>query len=67
MAKIVNFAFDFGDEVYMKADPEQRKRLITAMSCRPIGIAYECTGMDVKWCYDFELTTEKNTVTATTN
>lgn len=65
MAKIVNFLFDFGDEVYMKADPDQKVRIVTAMQCRPTGIAYECTGLDTKWCYDFEITSGKNMVTIT--
>lgn len=67
MAKLVNFKFDFGDEVYIIVDPDQRKRMVTGMICRPGGIAYECTGPDIKWCYDFELSTEKDTVTSTTN
>lgn len=65
MAKIVNFVFDFGDEVYMRADPDQRLRIITGMICRPGGIAYECSGPDIKWCYDFELTTDRNSVVST--
>lgn len=68
MANIVNFEFDFGDEVYMKADADQRKRIITAMLVRPTGIAYEATGSDAgKWCYAFELTREKDVVQSTTN
>jgi len=67
MTKIVEIQFDIGDEVYLRADPDQRIRFITGIMLRPTGIFYEATGFDAKWAYDFELSRERNVITATTN
>lgn len=54
--------FQVEDIVYLKTDPEQLPRIITGILMRKNGLEYEVTcGADsAVFCYDFELSNEKN-------
>lgn len=65
MAMVIDNKFDFGQEVYLKTDPEQLKRIVTQFSVTKNGIVYELSfGAIVSPHYDFEISTEKDTVIA---
>ena len=60
-SKIVAVAFDLGEEVFLKTDPDQLKRIVTGACIRPTAITYELTcGIDCTWHYDFEISLEKD-------
>lgn len=65
---VLGNAYEFGQEVYLKTDTEQKVRIVTGMLIRPNGcISYELScGTETRWHYDFEISTEKN-VLITTN
>jgi hypothetical protein len=53
-------SFLITDTVYLKTDPEQLPRIITAIVVRPQDIIYEVvSGKDLSNHYDFELSKEK--------
>lgn len=57
--KWIDLAFEIGDEVYLKTDKDQSKRLITALNIRRGRISYECSlGSSTSWHDDFEITAE---------
>lgn len=57
MKKWVELEFEIGTEVYLKTDPDQRKRIVTGMLLRPTGHTYELTHSNsgVTWHYGFEI------------
>lgn len=59
---VINNAFNFGDHVYLVTDVDQKERIVTGICIRPGGcISYEVTcGMESRWHYDFEISTEVN-------
>ena len=61
--------FAIGDYVYLITDRDQSKRIVTAVIiCPDNSILYElCCGKEASKHYDFEITTEKDTVMATGN
>lgn len=60
--------YNLGDIVYLKTDKEQNQRMITSISIRPLGCAYELSISTVtSWHYDFEFSYEENTVLKTSN
>ena len=65
---VIDNKYEFGQEVYLKTDVDQRVRIVTSLIIRPNGcISYELScGVDTRWHYDFEISTEKN-VLITTN
>jgi len=66
--RVIEFAFDMGQEVFLKTDREQYPRMITGYKVSPGGITYEVScGTLTSWHYDFELSIEKNILTTTTN
>lgn len=56
--------FTFGDEVYLKTDTEQTKRIVTNIILKPKDIVYmvSASGYDDSYHYDFELSSEKDEV-----
>lgn len=60
---ILNNNFDFGEIVYLKTDPEQLPRIITAiMSCADGGMLYKVNQGEIgNWQYEIELSREENT------
>ena len=65
---VVDNKYEFGQEVYLKTDTDQKIRIVTGLCIRPNGcINYEVAcGTESKWHYDFEMTTEKDVVKSTT-
>lgn len=66
---VIDNKYGFGQEVYLKTDTDQKLRLITGILVRPNGcISYELScGVDTRWHYDFEVTTERDVLKTTTN
>lgn len=66
---VIDNKYGFGQEVYLKTDTDQKLRIITGMLLRPNGlVSYELScGIDSRWHYDFEISTEKNVLMTTTN
>lgn len=60
---IVDTIYDIGDMVYLKTDPEQKKRIVTAIIIRGERrqLAYECfVGGAATWHYAMEMSDEKD-------
>lgn len=56
-------AFDIGQEVYLKLDPDQRRRFITAVLFKDNCVMYEVSSFDSqRWFYTFEISAEKDVV-----
>lgn len=52
---------DIGQSVYLKTDPDQYERLITAIIIEPSDILYEISlGVEVSRHYFFEISLESN-------
>ena len=57
----VDNKFNIGQIVYLKTDPEQRERLVTAIVIRGYGILYSVSfETDESTHYDFEIASEKD-------
>ncbi|MGV6830336.1 MAG: hypothetical protein ACWA5P_02080 [bacterium] len=53
--------FKLEDIVYLKTDPEQRQRIVTAITIRSLGVIYELSfGVETSSHYDYECSLEKN-------
>ena len=68
--KVANviFAFDYGEEVYIKTDYDQLKRVITGYYMPPGQILYEVTcRTSVSRHYGFELSAERDPLITTSN
>lgn len=53
--------YDIEQVIYLKTDEDQRERIITAITIRPLGVIYEvCCGTCTSSHYDFEMSTDKN-------
>jgi hypothetical protein len=61
---VVNHKFEIGDEVYLKTDEEQRKRIVVAIKLFKGGeLLYDLTqGVITSLHYDFELSPERDQV-----
>jgi hypothetical protein len=56
--------FELGQEVYLKTDEDQKKRLIVQISISLKGINYNLMcGTVSSWHFDFEISTEANILT----
>ena len=48
--------FKISDIVYLVTDDEQKKRIVTAISIRQMGVTYELScGISTSWHYGFEV------------
>lgn len=67
MEKLIGkIKFDIGQIVYLKTDTEQRERIVLGMNIKPGGIYYSLgCGVDESWHYDFEITTQRDIIKAT--
>jgi hypothetical protein len=65
---VIDNKFNYGQEVYIKTDPDQKVRIVTAICARPGYIEYrlDC-GTDWSWQPDYVISTEKNVILTTTN
>lgn len=65
---IIENKFDLGDIVYLKTDPDQKKRMVIQISIRVTGIIYEVNCADrSSWHYEMELSNSKDVLMTTTN
>lgn len=66
---VLDSKFDFGQEVFLKTDIDQKMRIVTGICIRPNGwISYELScGTESRWHNDFEISTEKNVVITSTH
>jgi hypothetical protein len=63
---LIEAKYNFFDEVYLKTDRDQFKRIITRLNVTPNGVTYELTcGTQASWHYDQEISIEKNVLTST--
>lgn len=62
---VIDNKFDIGQTVYIKTDDEQKQRIVTSIIVCPNGLIYECfcSTLESKH-YDFELSSERNILTA---
>ena len=57
----IDNAYNIGDIVYLKTDPEQMERIVTAIEISQKGLLYEvCFVESSSHFFDFELSKEKN-------
>jgi len=59
---VINNKYNFGDQVFLVTDEEQRLRLVSGLYIRPngeikYGVSYK---ENESWHYDFEITKEKD-------
>ena len=63
---VIDNKFEIGDFVYIKTDTDQSVRVVTGIMFRPFGCVFELTLCDeTSFHYDFELSTDRNTILAT--
>lgn len=56
MKKWIDLVFDVGQEVYLKTDDEQKKRIVASIWLMQSGIRYQLvSGTSEGWHYDFEI------------
>lgn len=68
-AIVLQVEHEFGDEVYMKTDPEQQKMIVTGYIVRPDNsVRYLCTIVHQEsQHFGFELASERDIMMSTTN
>lgn len=60
--------YDIGQEVYLKTDADQKKRMVTGILIRGNNVQYDLAcGSSSSWHFEFEVSPEKDMVTAVTN
>lgn len=65
---VIDNKYEMGDTVYLKTDPDQKVRMVSAILIRPGFIEYKLDcGTDFSWHPDFVISIEKNIVLTTTN
>lgn len=58
--------FRMGQTVYLKTDKEQKPRLVTGITLRPISVTYALVcGTTETWHYPLEISSEKDIVLST--
>jgi hypothetical protein len=66
--RFIENKFDLGQEVYLKTDREQVKRLVIGICLRPNGIIYELAcGPATSWHYDLEMAEQVDVLATSTN
>lgn len=65
---IIDTEFNIGDNVYLKTDSEQKKRIVTGYCVRKTSMSYllSCS-TEESTHYDFEITKEIDILMTTTN
>lgn len=65
---LIDNKYNIKDEVYLKTDSDQRKRIVTSIIIKSDGIMYELVcGENSGWHYDFEITMEKDVIMTSDN
>lgn len=60
--------FEIGQEVYLKTDDDQKKRMVCEINVKQTGIIYRLScGIADSWHYDFEITADINVKAKTTD
>lgn len=60
---VIENMFDIGQEIYLKTDPNQDKRLVCQIAVLPMGLLYKvCMGTISSDHYEFEMSTEKQLI-----
>lgn len=68
MKKWIDLAFEIGQEVYLKTDDDQKKRIVCEVNLKQTGVIYRlCCGIADSWHYDFEITVDINVKAKTTD
>ena len=63
MKKIIEVRYEIGEEVFLVADSEQRKRIVVAITINPGTLIYTLSAGDFETAhYDFEIAKDKNVV-----
>lgn len=58
---VIDNKFNIKEEVYLKTDPSQNVRIVTAIQVTDLDYTYQLMcGVETSWHYDFEITKEKN-------
>lgn len=61
----INSRFNIGDVCYLKTDPDQLERFVTAIKINSNGLTYEVSYIaDYSYHYDFEISKERNNLKA---
>lgn len=63
---IIEYQFNFGDYLYLKTDPDQKRRMvITVLANCSGGVQYQCVcGTETTWHHFAELSLEKDQLIA---
>lgn len=60
--------YNMGQEVYLKTDSDQKKRMVTGMLIRGNNVQYDLAcGSSSSWHFEFEVAPEKDMVVVVTN
>ncbi len=60
---LIENKYEIGDIVYLKTDPDQNERIVTAIQINSNGLVYLLAhNTSVDWHYDIEITPEKSFV-----
>jgi hypothetical protein len=58
---VIDNKYSIGETVYLTTDDEQKKRVVTAITVRTLGVIYELScGVAVSNHYDFEMSAEED-------
>jgi hypothetical protein len=64
---IIENKFELQQTVYLKTDADQKPRVVTRFIVSQLGLSYELyCGTGGSWHYDFEISTERDVLKATT-
>ncbi len=65
MSKVIDNKYEIGEEIYLKTDDEQLRRIVFAFVVTKDSVLYRCCcGVQVSDHYDFELSKTKNYTTS---
>lgn len=68
MSMLIDLDFNIAQEVYLKTDSDQKKRLVIGIVIRDRSIMYDLAcGDRSSWHYDFEITSDKDVLITTNN
>jgi hypothetical protein len=63
MKKWADIEFDIGQEVFLKTDKDQYKRIVLTIWLLPTGVKYELgNGISASWHYGFEISDKVDVV-----
>ena len=64
----MKFEYRIGDIVYLSTDPDQHKRIVTAINIRHTGVQFELScGDRSSWHYGIEISMEKDVLITSDN